>query len=70
MSLRGAISFFGDEWARFHRMIEALEREAETHHKRHAEPDFVKGPSNLRDQHSPPSLFSDVPSGTANRWGL
>ena len=70
MSLRGAISFLGDEWARFHRMIEALEREAETHHKRHAEPYPAKGPSNSQGQHPPPSLFSQTQSGTASRWGV
>lgn len=70
MSLRGAISFLGDEWARFNRMIEALEHEAETHHKRHAEPHPAKGPSNSKDQHPPPNLFSTAQPGSANRWGL
>lgn len=70
MSLRGAISFLGNEWARFHRMIEALEHQAETHHKRHAEPNPAKGPSNLRDEHPPHSLFSPPQSGHAGRWGF
>jgi hypothetical protein len=71
MSLRGAISFLGDEWARFHRMIEALEHEAETHHKRYAEPaSSQKGPTNSRKQQPHPSLFSPAQSGTNGRWGL
>jgi hypothetical protein len=51
-------------------MIEALEHEAETHHKRHAEPHPAKGPSNSKDQHPPPNLFSTAQPGSANRWGL
>jgi len=70
MSLRGAISFLGDEWVRFNRMIEALEHQAETHHKRHAEPALPKSPSNSQDRQSPPSLFRPAQSGTADRWGL
>jgi hypothetical protein len=69
MSLRGAISFLGSEWSRFHRMIEALEREAETHHKRHARPNTTKGPSNSQDEDARPSLFSPAHSETA-RWGF
>jgi hypothetical protein len=70
MSLRGAISFLGDEWTRFHRMIEALEREAETHHKRHAEPASPKPLSSSRDRQSTPSPFSHTHSGNTSRWGL
>jgi hypothetical protein len=70
MSIRGAISFFGDEWARFHRMIEALEHEAETHHKRHAQPASLKGPSNSREQQPHPSLFSPAQSENARRRGF
>jgi hypothetical protein len=70
MSLRGAITFFGEEWARFNRMIEALEREAETHHKRH----LVSTPLNsvTPTREAPPSLhpFTPTQSGTASRWGF
>lgn len=67
MSLRGAISFFGDEWAKLNRMIEALEREAETHHKRHLTSEPPKGPSNPREASPPPGLFTPADSGNANR---
>jgi hypothetical protein len=70
MSLRGAISFIGEEWARLNRMIEALEHEAETHHKRHAEPDPAKRTSTARAAQPPPNLFSPAQSETARRWGL
>ena len=70
MSLRSAISFLGNEWTRFHRMIEALEHQAETHHKRHANPSTTKGPSNSHDPHPPHSLFSPAQPGNAGRWGF
>ncbi|HVW07896.1 MAG TPA: hypothetical protein VHC90_04910 [Bryobacteraceae bacterium] len=70
MSLRGAISFLGEEWARLNRMIEALEREAETHHKRHAEPVQPHRPSGSQAVQPHPSLFSPSHPETARRWSL
>jgi hypothetical protein len=67
MSLRGAISFLGDEWAKLNRMIEALEREAETHHKRHLGSESRKDPSNPREISPPASLFTPADSSHANR---
>ncbi len=35
MYFRAALTFLGEEWERLHRFIDALEREAEEHHRRH-----------------------------------
>jgi hypothetical protein len=70
MSLRGAIALLGDEWARLNRMIQALEREAETHHKRHVASIVPGNPPGSRPSPPQPNPFTHPHSSPANRRGL
>lgn len=69
MYFRNAITFLGDEWARLHRMIEALEREAEDHHKRHTPANSRKGPANSNSPRPVPSAGGNA-TVQQNPWGF